>query len=263
VRKFILLSVVAAFIAMAATAGAANGSWDRVKGAGKLVLGLDDAFPLMGYRDADGRLSGFDIDLAGEVCRRLGVAVEWRPTRWDGIVHALNDGRFDAIWNGMTITEERARVVAFTRPYLMGGQIAVVRNDDRRFRRLQELKGVTVGAVSGAPGMKALEELPHAPKAVVAYENIPAALAGLAAGSLDAVVADCMPVRDALAKQTGRFRVIAGHVRKEPFGVAFRRDEKELRDRVQRTLDGLRKDGTMAKLSRKWFGEDLTNPRKW
>ncbi len=252
-----------AMLVLAATAHAADGSWGRVKSAGKLVLGLDDSFPLMGFRDGDGKLAGFDIDLAGEVGRRLGVTVQWQPTRWDGIVSALNGGRFDAIWNGMTITDERARVVAFTRPYIMGGQIAVVRSGDKRLRRLQELKGMRAGAVAGAPGMTALERFSPQPKVIVAYESIPAALTGLSAGSVDVVVADCMPLRDALAKQPGRFRIVPGYVHREPFGVAFRRDEKELRDRVQRTLDAIRKDGTMAKLSRKWFGEDLTNPKKW
>lgn len=259
-----MLCVCALVFATAAVAPAraADGSWDRAKKAGKLVLGLDDTFPLMGFRDADGNLAGFDVDLAGEVGRRLGIGIEWRSTRWDGIVHALNEGTFDAIWNGMTITDERSRVVAFTRPYLMGGQVAVVRSADRKFRRLADLKGVKAGIARGA-SVEMLDGLPGVPTAIFEYDDIPAALAGLADGAVDVVVGDCMPGRDAVARQSGRFRVLPGFVHKEPFGVAFRRDDRELRDKVQRTLDALRKDGTMARLSRKWFGEDLANPKKW
>lgn len=262
-KRMVMLMVCCALVMPAVPAGAADGSWDRVRQAGRLVLGLDASFPLMGFRDGEGRLAGFDIDLATEAGRRLGVTVEWRPVPWDGIVYALNGGTFDAVWNGMTITDERAQLVAFTRPYLMGGQAAAVRRDDRTRRRLADLAGARVGVVSGGPGSRLLEGLPTAPEAAVEYPDLTAALAGLAAGEVAAVAADVMPLRDALAKQAGRFRLLPGLVRREPFGVAFRAGDRDLRDRVQKALDGLRKDGTMAKLSRRWFGEDLTNPKKW
>jgi polar amino acid transport system substrate-binding protein len=250
-------------LSLSATAFAGDGSWNRVKAAGKLVIGLDDAFPPMGYRDAGGKLVGFDIDAAEEVGKRLGIKIEWQPTAWDGVIHSLNSKKFDAIWNGMTITEERAKQVAFTKPYVMDGQVAIVKFSEKRFKKLTDLKNVKVGAQKGSSALSAVEKLPGKPSELKEYEDNPKALLDLEAGRIDVVVIDNVTGRDFVAKRPGQYKVLPGFISKEPFGVAFRMDDKELREKVQQTLDKMVKDGTMAKISRKWFAEDITNPKKW
>lgn len=260
-RKLVLLFV--AFVCLAATAFAGDGSWNQVKTAGKLVVGLDDSFPPMGYRDAGGKLTGFDIDAAEEVAKRLGIKIEWQPTAWDGVIHSLNARKFDAIWNGMTITDERAQQVAFTKPYIMDGQIAVVKFTEKRFKKLADLKNVKVGVQKGSSALNAVKKLPAVPAELKEYEDNPKALLDLEAGRTDVVVMDNVTGRDFIAKRPGQFKVLPGFISKEPFGVAFRKDDTELREKVQKTLDKMVKDGTMAKISRKWFAEEITNPAKW
>jgi polar amino acid transport system substrate-binding protein len=262
-KRLSLLFACSLLVLATATAFAGDGSFARVKSAGKLVLGLDDAFPPMGYRDAGGKLIGFDIDTAEELGKLLGIAIEWQPTAWDGVIHSLNAKKFDGIWNGMTVTEERAKEVAFTRPYIMDGQVAVVRFDEKRYRKLTDLKGIKVGVQKGSSALKAVEKLPAKPTELKEYEDNPKALLDLEAKRLDVVVIDNVTGRDFIAKRPGKYRILPGFISKEPFGVAFRKEDKELREQVQKTLDRMVKDGTMARISRKWFAEDITNPKKW
>lgn len=262
-KKLTLLFTCALLVALTATVFAADSSWNRVKAAGKLVIGLDDAFPPMGYRDANGKLIGFDVDAAETVGKRLGITIEWQPTAWDGVIHSLNAKKFDCIWNGMTITPERAKEVAFTKPYVMDGQVAIVRFTEKRFKGIKDLKNVKVGAQKGSSALSAVKKLPTAPTELKEYEDNPKALLDLEAGRIDVVVIDNVTGRDFIAKRPGQFKILPGFISKEPFGVAFRKEDKALRAKVQKTLDQMVKDGTMAKISRKWFAEDITNPKKW
>lgn len=249
--------------AMTSMAFAGDGSFDRVKKEGKLVLGLDDSFPPMGYKIADGTIVGFDIDAAREVGKRLGIEIALQPTAWKGVINSLYSKKFDCIWNGMTITEERAARVNFSKPYILDGQVVVVRFAEKRFADYKDLGGMVVGCQEGSPAVTAAKKLPNAPKAVKEYEDNPKALLDLKAGRLDAVVIDNVTGRDAISKQVGSFKTLPGFISKEPFGVAFRKEDGDLLAAVQKTLDEMVADGTMAKISEKWFGEDITDPAKW
>lgn len=257
----VLSSLLVLMLAVSAFAG--DGSLKRVKSQGTLTIGLDDAFPPMGYRNDKGELVGFDIDAAEEVGKRLGIKILWQPTAWDGVIHSLNSKKFDCIWNGMTITEERKKAVAFTTPYKMDGQVAVVRFGEKKFRKLADLKGAKIGVQKGSSALEAVKKLPVAPASVREYEDNPKALLDLESGRLDSVIIDDATGRDFIAKRPGKFRVLPGYITKEPFGVAFRKQDVELRQGVQKTMDQMVKDGTMARISKKWFGEDITNPKKW
>lgn len=262
-KKLLLILSCLTLSLFAITAFAGDGSWDKVKKDGKLMVGLDDSFPPMGYRQADGKLVGFDIDAAEEVGKRLGIKIEWQPTAWDGVIHSLDAKKFDCIWNGMTITEERAKQVAFSKPYIMDGQIAIINFKEKRFKGLKDLKNYKAGTQKGSSGIEAVKKLAHAPSELKEYGDYPKALLDLEAGRIDVVVVDNVTGRDMIAKRPGKFKIIPGMISKEPFGVAFRKDDNDLRKKVQQTLDKMVKDGAMAKISRKWFAEDLTNPKKF
>jgi polar amino acid transport system substrate-binding protein len=263
VKKILVLLSCMLVLACALSASASDGSFQRVKKQGVLTIGLDDAFPPMGFRNDKGQLVGFDIDAAEEVGKRLGLKIVWQPTAWDGVMHSLNAKKFDCIWNGMTITEERKKEVAFTKPYKMDGQVAVVRFGENKFRKLADLKGARVGVQKGSSALEAVKKLPAPPAEVREYEDNPKALLDLESKRLDTVVIDDATGRDFIAKRPGKFQILPGNITKEPFGVAFRKEDVDLRLAVQKALDSMVKDGTMAKISKKWFGEDITNPKKW
>lgn len=258
-KRILTLLIVLAALCAAVTAQA-DDSWEKVQAKGELVIGLDDAFPPMGFRTDDGKLVGFDIDAAEEVGRRLGVKVVWQPTAWKGVINSLNSNKFDAIWNGMTITEERAAQVLFTQPYMMDGQIAVVRMDESDIKALEDLGGKNVGVQAGSPALEAAKSLPMAPAQIREYDDNPKAFLDLESGRLDSVVVDNLSGLYFTAAQPGKYKSLPGFITKEPFGVAFRKADVNLRDKVQETLDAMVADGTMGEISIKWFGEDITNP---
>ncbi len=260
-KKIIVL--ITCILAVSTLAFAGDGSLDIIKAKSELVIGLDDSFPPMGYRIADGTLVGFDIDAAEELGKRLGVKIVWKPTAWAGVIHSLNSKMFDCIWNGMTITEERAGKVNFTKPYILDGQVAIVRFTEKRFKTYKELGGTIIGAQKGSSAIKAIEKLPSKPSAVKEYTDNPKALLDLEAGRIDAVVIDNVTGRDAISKRIGKFKTLPGFISKEPFGVAFRKSDGDLLNAIQKTIDEMVADGTMAKISRKWFAEDITDPSKW
>jgi len=261
-KRIWILALALLLCGFTGLAQAGDGSWDKVKKEGKLVIGLDDSFPPMGFKKDDGKLVGFDIDAAEELGKRLGIQIVWQPTAWDGVILSLDSKKFDCIWNGMTITKERAEKVLFTKPYIMDGQIAVVKADSK-LKGFDELGGKVVGVQKGSPALEAAKKLPKAASEVKEYDVNPKAFLDLDSGRLAAVVIDNVSGRYFVATTPGKYKVLSGFITKEPFGIAFRRGEADLKDMVQKTIDQMVADGTMGKISKKWFGEDITNPKKW
>ena len=115
----------------------------------KIVIGLDDNFPPMGFRNEGGELVGFDIDLAKEAAKRLGVEVEFKPIDWDSKEAALQSKQVDLLWNGLTITKDRSEKIAFSKPYMKNAQLLVVRADSPITDRAG-LAGKIIGTQEGS-----------------------------------------------------------------------------------------------------------------
>lgn len=261
-KRIWILALALVFFGFNSLAQAGDGSWDRIKKEGKLVIGLDDSFPPMGFKKDDGKLVGFDIDAAEELGKRLGIKIVWQPTAWDGVILSLDSKKFDCIWNGMTITKERAEKVLFTKPYIMDGQIAVVAASSPA-KSFDDLGGKVVGVQKGSSAVEAVKKLPKAASEVKEYDANPKAFLDLDSGRLAAVVVDNVSGRYFVATNPGKYKVLPGFITKEPFGIAFRKADADLKDMVQKTIDAMVADGAMAKISKKWFGEDITDPKKW
>ncbi|CCO22189.1 amino acid ABC transporter substrate-binding protein [Maridesulfovibrio hydrothermalis] len=262
-KRVLLIVMVAMVLAFATAAQADDGSWNRVKEAGQLVIGLDDAFPPMGFRQDDGKLVGFDVDAAEELGKRLGIKIVWQPTAWSGVVHSLNAKKFDCIWNGMTITPERQKAVLFTKPYIRDGQIAVVVMGNDKITSTKQVGGKIVGVQKGSPALEAAKSLKPAAKEIREYDTNPKAFLDLEAARLDVVVIDNIAGRYFMSTRPGKYIALPGYITTEAFGIAFRKADKSLEAKIQMTIDAMVADGTMGKISRKWFGEDITNPAKW
>lgn len=127
----------------------ADNSLAELKNRGVFVLGLDDSFPPLGFRDENNEIVGYDIDLAREVAKRLGVSFKAQPINWDAKEQELSTGNIDCIWNGLTITDERKAILSFTKPYLNNAQIVVVKNDSG-INSLADLKGKKIGLQAGS-----------------------------------------------------------------------------------------------------------------
>jgi polar amino acid transport system substrate-binding protein len=239
---------------------AGDSSLSDLKKRGVFVLGLDDSFPPLGFRDENNEIVGYDIDLAKEVAKRLGVEFKAQPIDWDAKEMELNTGKIDCIWNGFTITKDRKEALSFTKPYLNNEQVLVVRNGSG-IKSLADMKGKIVGLQSGSSAQEAVDgnaSFAGSVKKQVMFKDNVTALNDLAIGGVDGVVMDSV-VANYSIKATGKpFTVVDEPLSLEEYGVAFRKGDAALRDEVQKTLEDMQKDGTVTAVSLKWFGRDIS-----
>ena len=226
------------------------------------VLGLDDSYPPMGYRDENGEIVGFDIDVAREVCSRLGVELKTQPIDWSAKELELLTKNIDCIWNGFTVTEERKEKILFSEPYLKNRQVVIVRNDGE-INTIASLSGKKVGVQAGSSGEYAFEQTEVYPTvSIVAFKDFLTAITDLKIGGVDAVVIDEI-VADSQIKKAdaaNQLKILRSEpIASEDYAIGFRKGEQKLVDAVQQKINEMKKDGTLKKISEKWFGTDLTN----
>lgn len=265
-KKIIALLLVV-FTVFSLTAGGAkesssvDDSLKKVQEKGKFVLGLDDSFPPMGYRDEDGEIVGFDIDTAREVCRRLGVELVAQPIDWAAKEQELQTGNIDCIWNGFTITEERLKAMTFSEPYVDNAQVAVVKISSG-INTLSDLKGKIIGVQAGSSAEDAIEDtegFKESVKEIVEFDDNLMALMDLEIGGVDAVIMDLLVANDNISRSgKGIFKVLDEGLANEEYGIGFRKGDVALRDAVQAALNDMAADGTLAGIAEKWFGADIT-----
>ena len=175
-----------------ATVKDGDDSLKKIQERGTFILGLDDSFPPMGFRDDSNNIVGLDIDLATEVCKRLGVELVLQPIDWDSKELELSTGKIDCIWNGMTITDERIDTMFIPKPYIANRQVVIVGNTYSG-DGLASLKGKTVGLQKGSSSLEALEknkEVHDSVKSITEYDNNVNAFLDLKAGRIQALVVD-------------------------------------------------------------------------
>lgn len=178
--------------ASTASAAATDTSLADIKKKGSFTLGLDDSFPPMGFKDDKGNIVGFDIDLAKEVAKRMGVELKIQPIDWTAKEMELNNKNIDVIWNGLSITPDRQQSMLLSTPYMENKQIVVVKNDSS-VQKLADLKGKQVAVQDGSSAQDALKaadpDLLASIKQVDFKDNV-AALMDLKNGNVDAVAMD-------------------------------------------------------------------------
>mgnify|MGYP004566725643 FL=1 len=249
-------------LAVTALAGCGSNSAQKEESK-KIVVGLDDSFPPMGFKDEKNEIVGFDIDLAKEVAKRLGREVEFKAIDWNSKEAELKSGRVDILWNGLDITDKRKENMLFSEPYMDNRQIVfVAKNGKVAVASEADLAGKTIGTQSGGTTEEYFEnkpELKSSMKEVKYYPDYINAFMDLENGRLDAVVGDEIIGRYYISKHPDEIQAIdtvIGTV--SQFGIAFRKDDQKLRDEVQKVFDEMKADGTVAKISEKWFAKDIT-----
>lgn len=263
-KRYILkiaLFLVAVSLLLSGCESKADKSWDKVKQKGEFVLGLDDTFPPMGFRDENNQIVGFDVDAAQEVCDRLGITLKLQPIDWSAKEQELNAGKIDCIWNGFTINEDRKKQVLFTEPYMDNRQVLVVMADSS-YSTLADLEGKKLALQAGSSAMDALnsaKEFKDKLGEVIELDENMMALMDLKNGGVDVVLMDEVVAAYNIQMQGENYRIIEEALGNEQYGVGFRKNDKQLMEKVQETLDAMVEDGTMAKISEKWMGRDTTD----
>jgi polar amino acid transport system substrate-binding protein len=237
-------------------------SWKKVLAAKKLVLGFDDAFPPMGFRDDKNEITGYDIDLATEVCKRLGIQLLPQPIEWTSNEQELNTGKIDCIWSGFTITHDRENAILYSPPYLTNAQMIVVK-EDSPIKTLANLKGKTIATQENSSSVDALNAHPAFKatlKNVIQEQDFLTALMDLdkPGTDIDAVLIDIVVANYNIAKSHMNLRMLDENLGAEKFGIGFRRSDKALCQKVWDTLLAMAQDGTVKAITTKWFGADIS-----
>ena len=225
----------------------------------KIVVGLDDNFPPMGFRDEKNELVGFDIDMAKEAAKRLGLEVSFKPIDWSAKEAELSGKRVDALWNGLTITEERKQNIAFTAPYMENHQIIVVPAGSAIQTKV-DLAGKVVGAQEGSSAVDAIKKdgaVFQSFKEFKTFGDNVTALMDLSTGRLQAVVVDEVVGRYYVAKKPEAYAVLDDHFGTEEYGVGLRKDDAELLGKLDKALADMKADGAAAKIAQQWFGKNI------
>lgn len=248
----ISLIVVAMFVALAGC-GASGSS----KNENKLVIGIDDQFAPLGFRDKDNNIVGFDIDYARAAAEKMGKEAVFQPIDWKAKESELKSGRIDLIWNGYTITDERKEMVLFTKPYLENSQV-IVTLVDSEIAGVNDLAGKVVGLQAQSSAADALDANPIKDKikTVSEFSDNVLALSDLKTKRLDAVIIDEVVARYYLSQEEGTFKILDESLAPELYGIGVKQGNEELLNKLQQALDELNSDGTAAEISKKWFGED-------
>ncbi len=225
----------------------------------KIVVGLDDNFPPMGFRDDKNTLVGFDVDMAKEASKRLGMEVEFKPIDWNSKEAELSGKRVDVLWNGLTITEKRKQNILFSNAYMENHQIVIVPANSP-IKVKADLAGKIVAVQDGSSSIEAIEKDAAVAKSLKELKKYPdnvAALLDMKAGRVEALVVDEVVGRYYIAKKAGEYAVLSDHFGAEEYGVGMRKDDKDLQGKLQKALNDMKKDGTSAKISQQWFGADI------
>ena len=233
-------------------------SLQKVLDTGKLIIGVDDSYPPMGFADGSGGIVGFDVDTAQKVCDLLGVTLETKPINWDTKEEALNSGEIDCIWNGMSVSDKRADTMEFSEPYLKNEMVFVVAGNSN-VRSYSELAEKRIGYQSGSTAQDALEASGVFRNAVLkGYPNNVMMLEQLESGAIDAGIIDSVVIYYYILKHGSGFYILPGNLREESFAVGFRKGDLALRNKVQELLEEMNVNGKLAEISVKWFGSDIT-----
>ena len=232
----------------------------------KIVIGLDDEYAPMGFKNEENKIIGFDVDLAKEAAKRLGREVEFKAIDWNSKEAELKSKRIDIIWNGLDITPERQENMLFSEPYMDNRQIVFVKKgNDQDIKSEADLAGKVVGTQAGSTAEAYIvgnTKLKDSLAELKTYGDYVSAFMDLENGRISALVCDEIVGRYAMSKQDGKFDaldVVVGPV--SEFGIAFRKDDTALRDEVQKVFDEMVKDGTAKKISEQWFKADLVKAR--
>lgn len=229
-----------------------------VKQRGELVVGLEGTYPPFSFQDEQGQLTGFEVDFAKALAKELGVDAKIQPGKWDGLLAALESRRLDVVINQVTISEERKKKYDFSTPYTVSGIQALVRKDDvDSIKTAADLAGKKVGVGLGTNYEQWLRQ--NVPKADVrTYEDDPTKYQDLRVGRIDAILVDRLAALELLSKTKDRLALAGEPFSRQESGVAERKGDPEFHAAVDQAIAKLRADGTLAKISEKWFKADVT-----
>jgi polar amino acid transport system substrate-binding protein len=250
----VALMVVGVFILAIGLAGCGQQAAAPAKS--KVIrVGADTAFAPFEFQDEKSKeYVGFDMDLIRAIGKQMGYEVQIQSMNFDGLIPALQSGNIDAIISGMTITEERTKVVNFSKPYYKSGLTMVVNANNNTLKSFKDLEGKTIAVQIGTTGAEEARKIKDAK--VREFNTPPEAFMELKAGGVDAVMND-MPVNEYYIKEAGSkdAKQVGTPMNAEDYGIATTKKNTELSEKINKALEEVKKSGEYDQIYMKWFGK--------
>jgi len=278
--KIVRALLFTAFISLFLVSQGFAVDWQRIK------IATEGGYPPWNFRDASGKLAGFEVELAKDLCTRMNAACEVVPQKWRGIIKGLNSGKYDAIMAAMSITEDRKKSVTFSHPYADTPNVFVVRKDNLAANFHTELKQLTLNDVSPAEraALDAIVKQFKGKKIGVQVATTHAKFADeylgdsaeiriydfqytidldLYQGRLDAVIGDFAYWQALINSEQGKdYKIVGPHMTGGPFGegigVAVRKKDQDLADMFSRAIEEMIREGSLKRMAIKWFNYDAS-----
>ncbi len=231
-------------------------SLDVVKATGKLRIGTEGTYAPFTYHDANGKLTGFDVEIAEEITKRLGVEPEFTETQWDGLVAGMDAKRFDVIFNEVSIRDDRKAKYDFSDPYIVSKAALVVSSDNNEIKTFADLKGKKSGQ-SLTSNLAAIARENGAE--IVAVDGFNQAIDLLSSGRIDATINDSLSFLDLKKKKPDvKVKQVDEIAEGSQSAALFLKGNDELVKAVNEALTEMKNDGTYLKISKKYFGADVS-----
>lgn len=227
-----------------------------------LVVGTDAAYAPFESQNEKGEIVGFDIDILTAIARKAGFEVKFVNTPWEGIFNTLQQGDRDLLISAITITDERRQTMDFAGPYFDAYQLIAVKSDSK-VAKFEDLKPLKVGVQTGTTGDEVVTKLlGKGSTSIKRFESTPLALKELEAGGVDAVVADNGVVVNYVANNAdARFKTVSDSAfTPEQYGIAVKKGNDELREKLNKALAEIKADGTYNSIYTKYFGPPTATP---
>ncbi|MFD0589461.1 amino acid ABC transporter substrate-binding protein [Paenibacillus sp. GCM10027627] len=264
-RKAWLLALLSVVLLLTACAEKGEETGAKAEASGKkLVIGSTGGFyPYVFQNSETNKLEGFEVDLWEEIAGLTGYEVEWKTSEFSGLFGLLDTGKIDTIANSIAVTEERKKKYLFSDPYVYSGAQLVVKEGNDAIQSLEDLKGKKIGIQLGTNFVNLVKEFDTKGEIeIVNYESADAGFQDVAIGRIDATFATKASALGTIQKTQLPLQLGGKQLTTIPAANPFvnKEENKELVLKVNEALQKLRDNGTLAKISEKWFTQDLTNP---
>lgn len=252
-----LKSVLVLGVLQVAVAGSCNAAaLDAIKAQGVLRVGTEGTYAPFTFHDASGTLTGFDVEIARAVADRLGVKAEFLEGKWDGLIAGLDAKRYDAVVNEVSITDARKAKYDFSEPYIVSKAALIARSDNSSIKGFADLKGKKSAQTLTSNFGKLAESLGAD---LVGTDGFDQSIALVLQHRADATINDSLSFLDFKThKPDAPVKIVALRDDADQVGVIFPKGEPDLKAAIDKAIADIKADGTYLKISKKYFGEDVS-----
>ncbi|WP_044640460.1 transporter substrate-binding domain-containing protein [Risungbinella massiliensis] len=229
---------------------------DQVKERGTLIVGTEGTYkPFTFHDEKTNQLTGYDVEVAQEIGKRMGVKVEFQEIPWDGMLTSLQTKKIDMVANQVGVKPERQEKFDFSKPYAVSYAQIVVHQDNQDIKEIEDIKNKKAGQTPTSNyGQLAVQKGAE----IISYEDMMSAFRDVAAKRVDLSLNDRLAIAEALKNSKLPLKTVGEQIDRSESAFPIPKGNPKLLAEINKALDSMRADGTLAKISQKYFGEDIS-----